>query len=63
MPWDPSDHSCNNRNKRMDLLRRKSLGDVVVVVLLFVVVVVVVVVFVVVVLTTEANEKNPSRSR
>ena len=57
MPWDPSDHSCNNRNKRMDLLRRKSLGDVVVFVLLFVVVVVVVVV-----LTTEANEKFIAKS-
>ena len=20
MLWDPSDHSCNNRNKRMDML-------------------------------------------
>ena len=58
MPWDPSDHSCNNRNKRMDLLRRKSLGDVVVFVFLFVVVVVVVVV----VLTTEANEKFIAKS-
>ena len=56
MPWEPSDHSCNNRNKRMDLLRRKSLGDVVVFVLLFVVVVVVVV------LTIEANEKFIAKS-